>query len=108
MHVSPVSGDGEDPPRNRIGALVLAADPAARPGLDPRVAEALDLTPAESLIAVRLAQGWRIDDIAAEAGRSRTTVKWHIRHIYEKHGLSRQTELVQLVTALGDLRGVLR
>ena len=35
VHVSPVSGDGAWPPRSRIGALVLAADPAARAGIDP-------------------------------------------------------------------------
>ena len=107
LHVSPVSGNGAHPPRSRIGALVLATDPAARAAVDPvRVQAALDLTPAESRVAVRLAQGCRIDDIAAETGRSRTTVKWHIRHIYEKHGLSRQIELVQLVTSVVDAWGI--
>ncbi len=107
VHVSPVNGDGENPPRSRIGALVLAADPAARPGLDPRrIAEALGLTPAESRIAVLLAQARTIDDIAAQTGRSRTTVKWHMRHIYDKHGISRQVELAQLVLSLADIPGM--
>ena len=109
LHVSPVSGVGDRPPRSRAGALVLLSDPAARPGLDPqRVAGALGLTPAESRIAVRLAQARSIDDIAAETGRSRSTVKWHIRHIYDKHGLSRQVELAQLVLSLADLPGMRR
>ena len=109
VHVSPVTGDGDHPPRSRIGALVLAADPAERAAMDPRrVAAALGLTPAESRIAVMLARGMRIDDIAAETGRSRTTVKWHMRHIYDKHGLSRQIELAQLVMSLADLPGIRR
>ena len=109
VHVSPVSGDWAHPPGSRIGALVLAADPAVRTAVDPQqLAAALDLTPAESRIAVLLAQGRRIDDIAAEIGRSRTTVKWHMRHIYDKHGLSRQIELAQLVTSLADLPGIRR
>ena len=109
VHVSPVSGKGAHPPESRIGALVLAADPAVRTAVDPQeLAAALDLTPAESRIAVLLAQARRIDDIAAEIGRSRTTVKWHMRHIYDKHGLSRQIELAQLVTSLADLPGIRR
>ena len=32
--------------------------------------------------------------------------KWHIRHIYAKHGLSRQVELAQLVTSLADVQKV--
>ena len=88
---------------------MLLSDPAARPGLDPqRVAGALGLTPAESRIAVLLAQARSIDDIAAETGRSRTTVKWHMRHIYDKHGLTRQVELAQLVLSLADLPGMRR
>ena len=109
VHVSPVHGAGAYPPRSRIGALVLVGDPAARAAMDPRrVADALDLTPAESRIAVMLAQGKRIDDIAAATGRSRTTVKWHIRNIYDKHGLSHQLELAQLVTSLADVWGMRR
>lgn len=101
------AGSGADPPRSRAGALVLLSDPAARPGLDPgRVAAALGLTPAESRIAVLIARARSIDDIAAATGRSRTTVKWHIRNIYEKHGLRRQVELAQLVLSLAGLPGM--
>jgi len=42
-------------------------------------------------------------------GRSRSTVNWwHIRHVYAKHGLSRQAELIRLVSALTDDAGVWR
>ena len=103
LHVSPVSEGATHPPRSPFGALVLVVDPAHRPGLDPDlVGEALGLTPAESRVATLLAEGRTIDDVAALLGRSRTTVKWHIGNIYDKHGLSRQVELAQLVMPLAD------
>ena len=64
------------PPRRPGGGSAAQADID-----DPaRVAEALGLTRAESVVAVLLAQGKTIDDVAAETGTSRSTVKWHIRH----------------------------
>lgn len=107
LHVVPVHDRGVEPGRSSTGALVLAVAPEDRSGIDPaRVAEALDLTRAESRVAVLLAQGKTIDDVAEETGTSRTTVKWHIRHIYSKHGLSRQMELAQLVTSLAEFSGL--
>lgn len=106
LHVSPVNGDGPDTRSSRVGALVLVIDPANRNGVDAdRVGTLLGLTPAESEVAAMLAQGRTIREIAAETGRSQTTIRWHMRHIFAKHGLSRQVELVQLVTALGDVSG---
>ena len=103
LHISPAHEAGVEPAGGRIGALVLVVDPARRWDIDPaRAADLLGLTPAESRIAVLLAQGRSIDEVAAETGRGRTTVKWHIRHIYAKHGLSRQAELMRLVGALAD------
>ena len=104
LHVSPVHDPGMESRKSRIATLVLAVDPADRTGIDPeRVGTALGLTRAESRIAVSLAEGKTIDDIALETGRSRTTVKWHIRHIYAELDVSRQIELAQLVTSLADI-----
>ena len=104
LHVSPVHDPGMESRKSRVAMLVLAIDPADRTGIDPaRVGKALGLTRAESRVAVSLAEGKTIDDIAAESGRSRTTVKWHIRHIYAELGVSRQIELAHLVTSLADV-----
>ena len=101
VHVVPAGGAGAPLRGARLGALVLLDDPAAGPGMDPeRVARLLHLTPAQSRVAVLLAQGRDIDAVAAATGCSRTTVKWHIKHIYAKHGLSRQVELAHLVRSL--------
>ena len=103
-HVSPVHDAGIE--SAGVGALVLVVDPADRAAIDPgRVGKALGLTPAESRVAVALAEGRTIDRIAAESGRSRNTVKWHIQHIYAELGVSRQIELAQLIASLTGLPG---
>ena len=104
VHVHPVAETKEGPHGTRLGALVILVDPARRSRLDPdRVGPALGLTPSESRVAALLAQGSSIDTVAAEMGRSRTTVKWHVKHIYAKHGLTRQAELAHLVASLADV-----
>ena len=65
LHVSPVHDPGMESRKSRIATLVLAVDPADRAGIDPvRVGKALGLTRAESRVAVSLAEGKTIDDIA--------------------------------------------
>lgn len=104
VHVSPVSPARADADGSRIGAVVLLIDPARRPLAAPEVvAEALGLTPAESGIAVSLAGGMTVRDIALATGRSEGTVRWHVQHILRKHDFSRQYELVQLVRSLGEV-----
>ena len=104
VHVSPVSHALTDAEGSRVGAVVLLVDPARRSVVAPEVvAEALGLTPAESCIAVSLAGGMTVRDIALATGRSEGTVRWHVQHILRKHDFSRQYELVQLVRSLGDV-----
>lgn len=106
LHVSPVDDAGAGTGPGFVGALVLAVDPADRADIDPgRVGKTLGLTPAESRVAVALAEGGTVDGIAAATGRSRNTVKWHLHHIYAALGVSRQFELAQLVASLADLPG---
>ena len=104
LHASPAGDAGADMRPSRIAAFVLVVDPASRGRVDPGlVSEMLGLTPAESQVAVLLAQGHTPRDIAAATGRVEGTVRWHIRQIFGKHGLSRQLELVHLVLSLSDV-----
>ena len=97
LHVSPVNHARA----TRVGALVLVVDPADRAVVDPMfVTSALGLTPAEGHIAVSLAQGKSVRDLAIETGRSEGTVRWHIKRIHTKLGISRQVDLVRLVLSL--------
>lgn len=88
---------------------MLVIDPARRGRIDPgRVGTILGLTPAESHVAVSLARGQTIRDVAAATGRSATTIRWHLRQIFAKQGISRQTDLVRLVMSLHDVPGARR
>ena len=63
----------------------------------------LGLSPAESHVAVMLAQGNTIRDTAAATGRSPATIRWHLQQIFAKLGISRQAELMRLVVSAADL-----
>ena len=109
LHASPVERPETDFRPQGVAALVLILDQRRAARIDPElVAAMLGLTPRQSEVAVLLAEGKTIDDVAAATGLGRTTVKWHIRHIYAKHGLSRQMELAQLVTSLAEVPGMRR
>ena len=110
VHVSPVRTDETEEPRaGRIGALVLVIDPAERLKLNPQALGALlGLTPAESHVAASLVEGKSVHDIAAETGRKVTTIKWHIRQAFGKHGLGSQADLVRLAMSLADMPGMRR
>ncbi len=106
LHVSPVGEGGTEAEGAEVGALVLMVEPAPPTGLDrERVGEILGLTPRESHLAVALAEGRTVSDVARETGRSVNTVRWHLQHIYTKLGLSRQTEVVRAVMALAGVAG---
>ena len=99
-------GDGQ---RNfesaRDAVLVLVVDPATKAAIDPAVvAAALDLTPSESRIASLLAEGNSIRDIAQSTSREESTIRWHIKHIFTKQGISRQAELTRRVLELAGYR----
>ena len=104
VHVTPVGSGEPDFRAWRVAALVLVVDPARRARVDPElVAQALGLTPAESHVAVMLAEGRSVRDIAVATGRKDSTVRWHMLHIFSKNGISRQVELVQLVLSLAGI-----
>ena len=101
LHVSPVARRETDFSDWQVAALVLLVDPANGAAIDPAVVGAvLDLTGMESRVAVMLAQGMSVSQIAATTGRKESTIRSHVKHMFAKHGLSRQAELVRLVRSL--------
>lgn len=56
-----------------------------------------DLTPSEASVARRLAEGLSLEQTAAALGISRNTARAHLRAIFSKSGITRQTELVRLM-----------
>ena len=104
VHVSPVPVRQMDFGARRVAALVLVVDPAGRPRVPAsRLATALGLTPAESRVAARLAEGRPVRDIAASQGYQEGYVRWLLKQIYRKHGLSGQVDLVRLALAADAL-----
>ena len=104
VHLSPVPARQMDFGLRPVAALVLAIDPGSRPRIDSDlVAAALELTPSESQVATLLAEGKTVRDIAVATRRQANTVYWLLKQVYDKHGISRQAELVRLVLSLSEL-----
>ncbi|MDN0085595.1 helix-turn-helix transcriptional regulator [Crenobacter sp. SG2305] len=101
----------------KIGVLVRAApedewsDSAERPAVviflrDPEsrsqpsheiVMRLFDLTPSEAVLATLLADGMTLDEASDEMGIRRNTVRAHLRSIFSKTGVTRQTTLVRVL-----------
>ena len=80
---------------------MVVVDPQSRSQIDPGlVASALGLTPGESRVVASLTEGRSIRDIAAATNRQENTVYKHLKQVYRKLGMSRQTDLVRLVLRL--------
>lgn len=104
LHVSPVADRDLDFRTRRVAALALVVEPGRRMRIDRGlVAAILGLTPSETEVAVLLAEGHTVGDIARATERRESTVRWHIKHIFNKHGFNRQLELVQLVLSLATI-----
>ena len=104
LHVSPVGCQLPEQGASEVAAVVLVVEPETRMTSDSElVASALGLTAAESRVVIMLAEGCTLRDIAAATGRSTGTVRWHLQQIFEKNGITRQVELVQLVRSLSVL-----
>ncbi|MDE0164731.1 MAG: helix-turn-helix transcriptional regulator [Bryobacterales bacterium] len=101
VHVKPVGVAQHDYGARHVAALVLIVDPSSQHRIAPAlVAKTLGLTPAESQVAVWLAEGKSVNEIAEATGRSRDSIYWHLKQIYRKRHISRQADLVRLVLSI--------
>ena len=101
VHVKPVGVTQHDYGARHVAALVLIVDPSSQHRIAPAlVAKTLGLTPAESQVAVWLAEGKSVNEIAKTTGRSRDSIYWHLKQIYRKRHISRQADLVRLVLSI--------
>ena len=103
VYVKPVDVAQPDYGARRVAALVLIVEPGRHHRVNPDVvAETLQLTPRESQLAVWLAEGKSVRDMAEATGRTEAAIHWHLHQIYQKQSLSRQADLVRLVLSLAD------
>lgn len=100
VHICPVPVRQMDFGVSRPAAFVLLVDPAGRPRINPRRLElALGLNPSEARVSALLAEGKTVHDIAGLAGYQESYVRWLLKQVYKKQGLSGQIPLVQMVLA---------
>ena len=104
VHVKPVGIPQPDYGARHVAALVLIVEPGRHHRIDPElVAKALGLTPAESRVAVGLAEGKSVQEMAEATGHTRDAIYWLLKQIYQKRHISRQADLVRLVLSIAEL-----
>lgn len=104
LHVTPVTERGVGHRSRNAAALVLIADPVREAPVDARVVgDVLGLTPVEAEIAVLLAEGRTVRQIAAGTGRKYNTVRSHLKQMFGKLGVARQLEVAKAVLSLSSL-----
>ena len=104
LHVNPVADPEVDFRLRRAAALVLIVDARRKSRIDPYlVATILGLTPTESEVAVSLAEGLDVREIATATGRKESVIRWHLKQIFDKLGLARQADVAQLVLSLANV-----
>jgi DNA-binding CsgD family transcriptional regulator len=77
---------------------VFIRDPErkSQPSLE-LVKQLFDLTPAEARLALLLADGLTLDEAAEALEIRKNTIRAHLRSIFSKTGVKRQTTLVTLM-----------
>ena len=104
VHVKPVGIPQPDYGARHVAALILIVEPGRHHRIDPElVAKALGLTPAESRVAVWLAEGKSVQEMAEATGHTRDAIYWLLKQIYQKRHISRQADLVRLVLSIAEL-----
>jgi DNA-binding CsgD family transcriptional regulator/PAS domain-containing protein len=81
--------------RPSVAVFVRDAEGQAHPPI--RLTQQLfQLTPAETALAIELANGLSLDEASDLLGIKRNTARAHLRSIFSKTGVRRQTELVRI------------
>lgn len=100
LHILPLMGDARD--LFSEGLVIVVLSTAGGPSLlgHDLLQGLFDLTPAEARVARALAEGKSLGAIAASSGVSPHTVRTQMRAIFAKTGVSRQVDLVSMMSML--------
>jgi DNA-binding CsgD family transcriptional regulator len=79
-------------------AMILVADPDARSPSEMDLAEFFGLSQAESRVAAALLAGKKLREVAADSGVQITTVRTQLSSVLRKVGVTRQTELIRVLS----------
>ena len=84
--------------KDRGTLLLYVRDAVNKSNVSSSVAKELfDFTPAETTLALELANGLSLEDAAEKLGIMRNTARAHLRAIFSKTGVRRQAELVRVM-----------
>ena len=108
--VQPISPDRWTEGKHRPCAAVFVRDSDSQAKPPVRLAQELfQLTAAETMLAIKLANGLSLEEAAEALNIRRNTARAHLRSIFSKTGVRRQTELVRIflnsVVLLGTADG---
>ena len=95
--VQSISSDQWTEGKQRPSVAVFVRDTEGRVDPPVRLAQQLfQLTPAETALAIQLANGLSLEEAAEMLSIKRNTARAHLRSIFSKTGVRRQTELVRI------------
>lgn len=96
VHSVPLSEWSEG--KSRPAAIIYIRDPEHKAQAPHEIVRQLfSFTPAETSLAMQLANGLSLEEAALELGIRRNTARAHLRAIFSKTDVTRQTELVRLL-----------
>lgn len=83
--------------KHRPAVAIFVRDPEGASHPPVKLAQQLfELTPAETALAIQLTNGLSLEEAAEALGIRRNTARAHLRSIFSKTGVRRQTELVRI------------
>ena len=95
--VQTISSDQWTEGKQRPSVAIFLRDTEGRVDPPVRLAQQLfHLTPAETALAIQLANGLSLEDASEALNIRRNTARAHLRSIFSKTGVRRQTELVRI------------
>ncbi|MGE8365920.1 helix-turn-helix transcriptional regulator [Cupriavidus basilensis] len=91
--------------KRKPASVIFIRDPERKSQASHEVVRKLfDFTPAETQLALQLADGLALEEAADELGISKNTARAHLRAIFSKTGVTRQATLVRmLLSSVGAL-----
>ncbi|WP_185266804.1 helix-turn-helix transcriptional regulator [Halopseudomonas xiamenensis] len=96
--VEPIPGAEWAEGRGQPAVMMYIRDAVGKSQVDNRVAKELfNFTPAETQLALQLANGLSLEEAAENLGIMRNTARAHLRAIFSKTGVRRQAELVRVM-----------
>ena len=94
LSITPLPSESGLVPGDRAALIVVEDSLHRKRGAIEVFRATYDFTPAENRIALLLLEGKDLREIAADLHLTRNTLKTHLRHMFQKTGARRQTELV--------------